>query len=171
MVIGTGIDLVIAIIFIENQPSIDIGDVTGDIDFLGEDKDLWEVIYSIVGFVGDVNIAIDRKCTIDEHGESVHELLTGGVASRDEVAAAVELIKIGGAIHGAEASVSLVVELGETEIILRGSFIRSETGDSIRGISDDGIAEAGFETGENGGADTRDAGFARFIIIRNCERT
>ena len=109
MIVGTGIDLVIAIIFIENQPGIDVGDVAGDIDFLGKDEDLWEIIHGVVGFVGDIDIAIDGEGAIDEHGEGVHEFLAGGIASRDEVAAAIELIEIGGAIHGAEADVSLVV--------------------------------------------------------------
>ncbi len=109
MVIGTGIDLIIAIVFIENQPGIDVGDVTGDIDFFGEDENLWEIVYGVVGFVGDIDIAIDGEGTVDEHGEGVHEFLAGGIASRDEVAAAIELIEIGGAIHGAEADVSLVV--------------------------------------------------------------
>ena len=109
VIVGTGIDLVIAIIFIENQPGIDVGDVAGDIDFLGKDEDLWEIIHGVVGFVGDIDIAVYREGTIDEHGEGVHEFLAGGIASRDEVAAAIELIEIGGAIHGAEADVSLVV--------------------------------------------------------------
>ena len=109
MIIGAGVDLIVAIIFIKNQPSIDISDVAGDIDFLGEDKDLWEVIHGVVGFVGDIDIAIDRKSAIDVHGEGIHELFTSGVTSCDEVAAAIELIEIGGAIHGAEADVSLVV--------------------------------------------------------------
>ena len=164
VIIGTGIDLVIAIIFIENQPGIDISDIAGDIDFLGKDEDLWEVIYSIVGFLGDINIAIDGEGAVHEHGEGVHELLTGGVASRDEVAAAIELIEIGGTIHGAEAGVSLMVELREAEIILRGSFIRGETGDGIRRISNNGITEAGLETGEDGGTDAGDAGFSRCVF-------
>ena len=109
VIVGTGIDLVIAIIFIENQPGIDVGDVAGDIDFLGKDEDLWEIIHGIVGLMGDIDVAIDGEGTVDEHSEGVHELLTGGVASRDEIAAAIELIEIGGAIHGAEADVSLVV--------------------------------------------------------------
>ena len=156
--------MVIAIIFVENQPGIDVGDVAGDINFLSEDENLWEVIHSIVGFVSDIDITIDCEGAIDEHGEGIHELLTSGIAPRDEIAAAIKLIEIGGAIHGAEAGVSLVIELGETEIILRGGFIGSEAGDSIRGISDDGVAETSFETGENGGADTGDAGFARGIF-------
>ena len=48
--------------------------------------------------------------------------------------------------------VSLVIELGEAEIVLGGSFIRGEASDGIARISDDGVAEAGLETGENGGA-------------------
>ena len=93
--IGTGVDLVIAGIFIENEPGIDVGDIAGDIDFLGKDENLREVVYGIVDFVGDIDITINSKSTIDVHGESVHKLLTGGVASRDEVAAAIELIEIG----------------------------------------------------------------------------
>ena len=77
MIIGTGVDLVVTIIFVENQPGIDISDVAGDIDFLGEDKDLWEVIYSIVGFMGDINITIDSEGAVHVHGEGVHKLLTG----------------------------------------------------------------------------------------------
>ena len=165
VIVGTGIDLVIAIIFIENQPGIDVGDVAGDIDFLGKDENLWKVIHGVVGFVGDIDIAVYREGTIDEHGESVHKLLTGGVASRDEVAAAIELIEISGAIHGAEAGVSLVIKLGEAEIVLGGSFIRGEASDGIARISDDGVAEAGFETGENGGTDARDTGIAWTILI------
>ena len=171
VVIGTGIDLVIAIIFIENQPGIDISDIAGDIDFLGKDEDLREIIHGIVGLMGDIDVAIDGEGTVHEHGKGVHELLTGGVASRDEVAAAIELIEIGSAIHSAETGVSLVIELGETEIVLGRGFIRGETGDGIARISDDGVAEAGFETGENGGTDARDARFARFIIVRNREWT
>ena len=171
VIVGTGIDLVIAIIFIENQPGIDVGDVAGDIDFLGKDEDLWEIIHGIVGLMGDIDVAIDGEGTVDEHSEGVHELLTGGVASRDEVAAAIELIEIGGTIHGAETGIPLVIELGEAEIILRGGLIRSETSDGIARISDDGVAEAGLEAGEDGGADARDARFARFIIVRNCEWT
>ena len=165
MVIGTGIDLIIAIVFIENQPGIDVGDVTGDIDFFGEDENLWEIVYGVVGFVGDIDIAIDGEGTVDEHSEGVHELLTGGVASRDEVAAAIELIEIGGTIHGAEAGVSLVIELGKAEVVLRRGFIRGETGDGIARISDNSIAEAGLETGENGGADAGDTGIAWTILI------
>ena len=165
VIVGTGIDLVIAIIFIENQPGIDVGDVAGDIDFLGKDEDLWEIIHGVVGFVGDIDIAVYREGTIDEHGEGVHEFLAGGIASRDEVAAAIELIEIGGAIHGTETGVSLVVELREAEIVLRGSFIRGEAGDGIARISDDGIAEAGFETGQNSGTDARDTGIAWPIFI------
>ena len=169
MIIGTGVDLVITIVFIENEPGIDVGDVAGDIDFLGKDENLREVVYGIVDFVGDIDITINSKSTIDVHGESVHKLLTGGVASRDEVAAAIELIEIGSAIHSAETGVSLVIELGEAEIVLGGSFIRGEAGDGIRRISDNSIAEASFETGQNGGTDARDTGIARFIIVRNCE--
>ena len=165
MIVGTGIDLVIAIIFIENQPGIDVGDVAGDIDFLGKDEDLWEIIHGIVGLMGDIDVAIDGESTVDEHSEGVHELLTGGVASRDEVAAAIELIEIGGTIHGAEAGVSLVIELGEAEIILGSGFVGSEAIDSITRISGDSVAEAGLETGEDGRTDTGNAGFARFIIV------
>ena len=165
MIIGTGIDLVIAIIFIEDYPGIDVGDVAGDIDFLGKDENLRKIIHGIVGFVGDVNIAIDRKCTIDEHGESIHELLAGGIASRDEVATAIKLVEIGGAVHSTKAGVSLMVELREAEIILRGSFIRGEAGDGIARISNDSIAEAGLETGENGGTDAGDTGIAWPIFI------
>ena len=165
VIIGTGVDLVITIVFIENEPGIDVGDVAGDIDFLGKDENLREVVYGIVDFVGDIDITINSKSTIDVHGESVHKLLTGGVASRDEVAAAIELIEIGSAIHSAETGVSLVIELGEAEIVFRGSFIRSETSDGIRGISDDSIAEASLETGEDGGADAGDAGITWPIFI------
>ena len=165
MIIGTGIDLVIAIIFIENQPGIDVGDVAGDIDFLGKDEDLWEIIHGIVGLMGDIDVAIDGEGTVDEHSEGVHELLTGGIASRDEVAAMIELIEIGSTIHGAEASVSLVVELRKAEIILRGGLIRSETGDGIRRISDNGVAETGLETSENSGSDARDTGITWPILI------
>ena len=165
VIIGAGVDLVVAIIFIKNQPSIDVGDVAGDIDFLGKDEDLWEIIHGIVGLMGDIDVAIDGEGTVDEHSEGVHELLTGGVASRDEVAAAIELIEIGGTIHGAEAGVSLVIELREAEIVLRRGFIRGETGDGIARISDNSIAEAGLETGEDGGTDAGDAGIAWTILI------
>ena len=165
MIIGASVDLVIAIIFIENQPGIDISDIAGDIDFLGEDENLWEIIHGVVGFVSDVNIAIDRKCTIDEHGESIHELLAGGIASRDEVATAIKLVEIGGAIHDTEAGVSLGVKLREAEIVLRRGFIRGETGDGIARISDNGVTEAGFETGEDGGTNARDTGIAWPIFI------
>ena len=165
MIIGTGIDLVIAVIFIENQPGIDISNVASDVNFLSEDEDLWKVIHGVVGFVGDIDIAVYRESTIDEHSEGVHELLTGGVASRDEVAAAIELIKIGGAIHGAETGVSLVIELGEAEIILRGGLIRSETSDGIRRISDNGVAKASFEAGEDSRTDARDTGIAWPVLI------
>ena len=123
VVIGTGVDLVITVIFVENQPGIDISDVTGDVDFLGKDKDLREVIYGIVGFVGNIDVAINGKGAVHEHSESVHKLFTSGVAPRDEVAAAIELIEIGGTIHGAETGVSLVIELGEAEIILGRGFV------------------------------------------------
>ena len=169
MVIGTGVDLVVAIIFVENQPGIDVSDVAGDIDFLSEDENLREIVHGVVGFVGNIDITINREGAVYEHSESIHKLLASSVAPRDEVAATIELIEISGTIHGAEPGVSLVVELGETEIVLCGSFIRSETSDGIRGISNDGIAEAGLETGENGGADAGDAGIARFIIVRNRE--
>ena len=165
MVIGTGVDLIVAIIFIENQPGIDISNVASDVNFLSEDEDLWKVIHGVVGFVSDVDIAINSESAVDEHGEGIHELFTGVITSCDEVAAAIELIKIGGAIHGAEASVSLVIELGEAEIVLGGSFIRGEASDGIARISDDGVAEAGFETGENGGTDARDTGIAWTILI------
>ena len=164
MIIGTGVDLIIAIIFIENQPGIDVSDVAGDIDFLGEDENLREIIHGIVGFVGDIDITIDSEGAIDIHGESIHEFLAGGVASRDEVATAIELIEIGGAVHSTKAGVSLMVELREAEIILRGSFIRGETGDGIRRISNNGITEAGLETGENGGTDAGDTGFSRCVF-------
>ena len=165
VIIGAGVDLVIAIIFIENQPGIDVGDVAGDIDFLSEDEDLWEIIHGIVGLMGDINVAIDGEGAIDIHGESIHEFFAGGIAPCDEVAATIELIEISGTIHGAEAGVSLVIELRKAEIVLRRGFIRGEAGDGIAGISDDGIAEAGFETGENGGADAGDAGIAWPILI------
>ena len=165
VIIGTSVDLVVSVIFIENQPGIDIGDVASDIDFLCEDENLWEVVYGVVGFLGDSNISIDGESTVHEHSESIHELLTGGITSCDKVTTAIKLIEIGGAIHGAEAGVSLVIELGEAEIILRGSFIRGETGDSIRRISDDGVAEAGLETGEDGGTDARDTGITWPIFI------
>ena len=169
VVIGTGVDLVVHIIFVENQPSIDVSDVAGDINFLGEDENLWKIIHGVVGFVSDIDITIDGEGAVHIHGESIHELLAGGIASGNKIAATIELIEIGSTVHGAETGVSLVIELGETEIILRGGFIRGEAGDGIAGISDDGIAEAGFETGENGGADAGDAGFTGFVIIRNCE--
>ena len=165
VIIGTSVDLVVSVIFVENQPSIDVGDVTGDIDFLSEDKDLWEVIHGVVGFVSDVDIAINSESAVDEHGEGIHELFTGGIASRDEVAAAIELIEISGAIHGAETGVPLVIELRKAEIVLRRGLIRGETGDGIRRISDNGIAEAGFETGQNSGTDARDTGIAWPIFI------
>ena len=157
--------MVIAIIFIEDQPGIDVSDIAGDIDFLGEDENLREIIHGIVGFLGDSNIAIDGEGAVHEHSESVHELFTGSVASCDEVAAMIELIEIGVAVHGAEASVSLVVELRKAKIILRGGFVGSEAIDSVTRISGDSVAEAGLETGQNGRTDTGDVRFARFIVI------
>ena len=171
MIIGTGVDLVVAIIFVENQPGIDISDIAGDIDFLSKDENLWEIVYSVVGFVGDIDIAIDCESTIDVHSKGIHKFLASGIASRDEVAATIKLVEIGGAVHGADTSVSLMIELREAEIVLRRSLIRGETGDSVRRISDNGIAEAGFETGQNGGTNARDTGIARFIIVRNREWT
>ena len=171
VIIGTGVDLIVAIIFIEDQPGIDISDVASDIDFLGEDEDLWKIIYSIVGFVGDINIAIDSESTVHVHGEGIHKLFTSVITSCDKVAATIELIEISGTIHGTKAGIPLVVKLREAEIVLRRSLIRGETGDSIRRIPDDSVAETGLETGEDSGADARDARFARFIIVRNCERT
>ena len=165
MIIGAGVDLVIAIIFIENQPGIDISDVASDIDFLGEDEDLWKIIYSIVGFVGDINIAIDSESTVHVHGEGIHKLFTSVITSCDKVAATIELIEISGTIHGTEAGVSLVIELREAEIVLRRGFIRGETGDGIARISDNSIAEASFETGEDGGTDAGDAGIAWPVFI------
>jgi hypothetical protein len=165
VIIGTGIDLVIAIIFIEDYPGIDVGDVAGDIDFLGKDENLRKIIHGIVGFVGDIDVAINREGAVHVHSEGIHELLTSGIASRDEVAAAIELVKISSTIHSTETGVSLVVELREAEIVLRGSFIRGEAGDGIARISDDGIAEAGFETGQNSGTDARDTGIAWPIFI------
>ena len=165
MVIGTSVDLVIAIIFIEDQPGIDVGDVTSDVDFLSEDEDLWEVIYSIVGFLGDINIAINREGTIYEHSESIHKFFASSVASCNEITSMIELIEIGGTIHGAETGIPLVIELGEAEIILGRGFVGSEAIDSVTRISGDGIAEAGLETGENGRTDTGDVRFARFIVI------
>ena len=160
VVIGTCVDLVVSVIFVENQPGIDVGDVAGDINFLGEDENLWKIIYSVVGFVSDIDITIDSESAVHEHGEGVHEFFTGGVASRDEVATTIELIEISSTVHSAETGVSLVVELGEAEIVLRRGFIRGETGDSVGRIPDDSIAEAGLETGENSGADAGDAGIA-----------
>ena len=121
--------------------------------------------------MGDIDIAIDCESTIDEHGESIHELLTCSIASGNKIAATIELIEIGGTVHGAETSISLMIELRKAEMILRRSLIRGEAGNGIRRISDDGVAEAGFETGEDSGADTGDARFARFIIVRNREWT
>ena len=123
MIIGTGVDLVITIILIEDQPGIDISDIAGDIDFLGKDEDLWEIIHGIVGLMGDIDVAINGESTVHVHGESVHKFFTGGVTSCDEVAATIELIEIGGTIHGTEAGVSLVIELGEAEIVLGRSFV------------------------------------------------
>ena len=156
--------MVVTIIFVENQPGVDIGNVTGDIDFLSEDEDLWEIIHGIVGLMGDIDVAINREGTVHEHGKGVHELLAGGITSCDKVTTAIELIEIGGAVHSTKAGVSLMVELREAEIILRGSFIRGETGDGIRRISNNGITEAGLETGENGGTDAGDAGFSRCVF-------
>ena len=171
VVIGAGVDLVVAIIFIKNQPGIDIGDVAGDIDFLGEDEDLWEIVYGIVGLMGDIDVAINGESAVHEHSESVHKLLTSGIASCNKVAATIELIEISSAIHGAEAGIPLVVKLREAEIVLRRGLIRSETGDGIRRISDDGVAETGLKTSEDGGADAGDTRIARFIIVRNREWT
>ena len=165
VIIGTGVNLIIAIIFVENQPGIDVGNVAGDVDFLSKDEDLRKIVHGIVGFVSDINIAIDSESTVHVHGEGIHKFFTGGIASRDEVAAAIELIEIGSAIHSAEAGVSLVIELREAKIILRGGFIRGETGDSVGRIPDDGVAKASFETGENGGTDAGDAGIAWPIFI------
>ena len=145
VIIGTGVNLIIAIIFIEDQPGIDVSDIAGDIDFLGEDEDLREVIYSIVGFLGDIDIAINRESAIHEHSEGVHKFFTGGVAPCDEVATAIELVEISSAIHGAEASVSLVIELREAEIILGRGFVGSEAINSVTRISSDSVAEAGLQ--------------------------
>ena len=60
MIVWTGVDLIIAGIFIENQPGVDIGNVTGDIDFFSKDENLWKIVYGVVGFVGDIDIAIDK---------------------------------------------------------------------------------------------------------------
>ena len=169
VIIGAGVDLVIAIIFIENQPGIDISNVASDVNFLSEDEDLWKVIHGVVGFVSDIDIAVYREGAIDKYGESIHKLLTSSIASGNEVAAAIELIKISGTVHGTETCISLMIELGKAEVVLRRSLIRGEAGDGVRGISNDSIAETSLETGENGGADAGDAGFARFIIVRNCE--
>ena len=171
MIIGAGVDLVIAIIFIENQPGIDISDVASDIDFLGEDEDLREVIHGVVSFMGDIDIAINGKGAVYIHSEGVHEFLAGGIASGNKIATAIELIEIGGTVHSAETGISLVIELRKAEIVLRRGLIRGEASDGIRRISDDSIAEASFEAGEDGGADARDARFARFIIVRNREWT
>ena len=164
-IIGAGIDLIIAIIFVENQPGIDVSDIAGDIDFLSKDEDLREVVHSVVGFMSDIDVAINGESTVHVHSEGVHEFFAGGIAPCDEVAAAIELIKIGGAIHGAETSVSLVIELGEAEIILRGGFIRGETSDGITRISTNGITEASFKTSEDGGTYAGDARIARSVFI------
>ena len=145
MVIGTGIDLVVAIIFIEDQPGIDISDVTGDINFLSKDENLRKIVHSIVGFLGDSNIAIDGESAIHEHSEGVHEFLASGITSSDEIAITIELIEIGGTIHGAETGVSLVVELREAEIILGRGFVGSKAIDSVARVSSDSVAEAGFQ--------------------------
>ena len=160
MIIGTGVDLVIAIIFVENQPGIDVGNVAGDVDFLSKDEDLRKIVHGIVGFVSDIDIAVYREGAVYVHGEGIHELLTCSIASGNEVAATIELVEISGAIHGAETGVSLMIELGEAEVVLRRGFIRGEAGDGIRRISDNSIAEASFETGEDGGADAGDTGIA-----------
>ena len=165
VIIGAGVDLVIAIIFIENQPSIDIGDVAGNVDFLGKDENLWKIVYGIVSFVGDIDITIDGEGAVHIHGEGIHKLFAGGVASGNKIAAAIELIEIGSAIHSTEASVSLVIELGEAEIVLRRSLIRGEAGDGIARISNNGIAEASFETSEDGGTYAGDARIARSVFI------
>ena len=123
MIIGTGVDLVVAIIFIEDQPGIDVGDVAGDIDFLSKDENLRKIVHSIVGFLGDIDIAIDGESAIHEHSEGVHEFLASGITSSDEIAITIELIEIGGAIHGAKTGVSLVIELGEAEIVFRGGLV------------------------------------------------
>ena len=145
MIIGTGIDLVVAIIFIEDQPGIDVGDVAGDINFLSKDENLREIVHSIVGFLGDIDIAINRESAVHEHSESVHELLTSGVASCDEVATVIELIEIGGTIHGAETGIPLVIELREAEIILGRGFVGSKAIDSVARVSSDSVAEAGLQ--------------------------
>ena len=145
MVIGASVDLVVAVIFIENQPGIDVGDVAGDVNFLSKDEDLREIIHGIVSFLGDINIVINGDGTIYEHSEGVHELLTGGIAPRDKVATVIKLIEIGGAIHGAETGVSLVVELREAEVILGRGFVGSKAIDSVTRVSSDSVAEAGLQ--------------------------
>ena len=145
MVIGTSVDLVVAIIFIEDQPGIDVGDVTSDVNFLSKDENLRKIIHGIVSFLGDINIAIDGEGAVHEHSEGIHELLTSGVASCDEVATAIELIEIGGTIHDAETGVSLVVELREAEIILGRGFVGSKAIDSVARVSSDSVAEAGLQ--------------------------
>ena len=165
MIIGTGIDLIIAVIFVEDQPGIDIGDVAGDINFLGEDEDLRKVVHGVVGFVSDINIAIDSESTVHVHGEGIHKLFTSVITSCDKVAATIELIEIGGTVHSAETGISLVIELRKAEIVLRRGLIRGEASDGIRRISDDSIAEASFEAGEDGGADAGNAGITWSILI------
>ena len=165
VIIGTGVDLIVAIIFVEDQPGVDVGDVAGDVDFLGKDEDLREIIHGVVGFVSNIDVAINGEGAIDKHGESVHEFLAGGIASGNKIAAAIELIEIGGTVHSAETGISLMIELRKAEIILRRSLIRGEAGNGIRRISDDSVAEAGLESSEDGGADTGDAGIARTILI------
>ena len=145
MVIGTSVDLVIPSIFIEDQPGIDVGDVTSDVNFLSKDENLRKIIHGIVSFLGDINIAIDGEGAVHEHSEGIHELLTRSVASCDEVATAIELIEIGGTIHDAETGVSLVVELREAEIILGRGFVGSKAIDSVARVSSDSVAEAGLQ--------------------------
>ena len=58
-----------------------------------------------------------------------------------------------------------MIELREAEIVLRRGFIRGETGDGIARISDNSIAEAGLETGQNSGTDAGDTGIAWPILI------
>ena len=171
MVIGTSVDLVIAIIFIEDQPGIDVGDVARDVDFLGEDENLREVVHGIVGFLGDIDIAIDGEGAIHEHSESIHEFLASGITSSDEIAITIELIEIGGTIYGAETGIPLVIELGEAEIIFRRGFVGSEAIDSVTRISGDSVAEAGLQASEDSGTDAGDVRFARFIIIWDSEWT
>ena len=115
--------------------------------------------------MGDINIAIDGESAIHIHDQSIHEFLASSVASRDEVTAIIELVEIRGAIYSTKAGVSLVIELGEAEIILGRGFVGSEAIDSVTRISGDSVAEAGLETGEDGRTDTGNAGFARFIVV------